>query len=62
MTEKHKITNLEAHTTYFKKFKSNTETARQFLVDEGLKKGKKTRKEVGVPSFVTAIQMDQDET
>ena len=41
MTEKHKIPNLEAHTRYVKMFKSNTEAARQFLVDEGLKKGKK---------------------
>ena len=37
----HKITNLEAHTRYVKKSKSNTEAARQFLVDEGSKKGKK---------------------
>ena len=44
MTEKHKITNLEAHTRYVKRFKSNTEAARQFLVDEGLKKGKKLEK------------------
>ena len=40
----HKITNLEAHTRYAKKFKSNTEAARQLLVDEGLKKGKKLDK------------------
>eukprot|EP00731_Ephydatia_muelleri_P030882 Em0022g396a len=44
MTEKHKIPNLEAHTRYVKMFKSNTEAARQFLVDEGLKKGKKLEK------------------
>ena len=44
MTEKHKITNLEAHNRYVKKFKSNTEALRQFLVDEGLKKGKKLEK------------------
>ena len=44
MTEMHKIMNLEAHTRYVKKFKSNTEGARQFLVDEGLKKGKKLEK------------------
>ena len=44
MTEKHKITNLEAHTRYVKKFKSNTEAARQFLDDEGLKKGKELEK------------------
>ena len=35
MTEKHKITNLEAHTRYVTKFKSNTEAARQYLDDEG---------------------------
>ena len=44
MTEKHKIPNLEAHTRYVKMFKSNTEAAKQFLVDEGLKKGKKLEK------------------
>lgn len=44
MTEKHKITNVEAHTRYVKKFKSNTEAARQFLVDEGRKKGKELEK------------------
>ena len=44
MTEKHKITNLEAHTRYVKKFKSNNEAARQFLDDEGFKKGKELEK------------------
>ena len=43
MTEKHKITNLEINTRYVKKFKSNTEAARQLLVD-GLKKGKELEK------------------
>ena len=46
MTEIHKIMNLEAHTRYVKKFKSNTEAARQFLVDEGLKKVRNSKRSV----------------
>ena len=58
MTERQKIMNVEAHIWYVKKLRATLKAARQFLLDEGLKKVG-TRKEMDISLSVAAHEMDQ---